>query len=483
MANISFFELLGDFAFGSFLSVIGMIDPALARVGQGLSNAALQAEFADIVTLTDMSLKNIIPQEDYTRQSYRNGFNDEYQKAFLSNQKQHLSPFDLISLFRRGYITREKLTEYLSLNKVVGEDIEQFIKASEYFPTAPDLIRFAIREVYSPEASQKYGQFEDLPEIYLSEAQKAGLPNDQAKNYWAAHWELPSPSMGFEMLHRGVINDEDLALLLKSLDIMPYWREKLTKISYNPLTRVDVRRMYSVGVLKEPDVYSAFLDEGYSPENAKRLTDFTLKYDNPEVDSITRSAIIDSYKKDLLTKDEVAAYFKLLNYTDSVLAFWLENADYEKTVDRITSYTDDIAERYQVGDISLNEARQEVLNLNVPGSYVDSVVEKMVVLKAKRNKNPTLDDIRRWLSTGLIDEVSYVKKMRALGYKDLDIENYLAEISKTRDTSTILYLPVETYIRYVQKGIISPDRFQTILEEKSVSQDEIATYLAKAGVI
>jgi len=483
MAKISIFELLGDTFFGTLLSVIGMVDPALARVGQGLSNTALQLEYSDMNTLSDMYLKGIITDTQFRHEANRNGFSDDYKTAYLENEKNHLTPFDLISLFRRKVITEEELKKYLSKNKIIGEDVDTFLRASEYFPTAPDLIRFAIREVYSPEASQKYGQFEDLPQIFLQEAEKAGLPQDQARNYWAAHWDLPSPTMGFEMLHRGVINEEDLSLLLKSLDIMPYWREKLTKISYNPLTRVDVRRMYSVGVLTQEDVFSSFKDEGYSDLNAKRLTDFTIKYDNPEIDGITRAAIVDSYKKDLLTRDEVSAYFKLLNYTDSILNFWLENADYEKTVDKIVSYTDDIAERYQVGDIDLNEARQSVLNLEVPTSYVDSVIEKMVILKAKRNKNPSMDDLRRWLSTGLIDEIYYVKKMRSLGYKDNDIEVYLSEISNVRDTSKILYLPLETYIRYLKNGIISPTRFQTILTEQGVSPDVIYTYLAKAGVI
>ncbi|GAH93918.1 unnamed protein product, partial [marine sediment metagenome] len=44
------------------------------------------------------------------------------------------------------------------------------------------------------------------------------------------HWSLPSPSQGFEMLHRGVIDEAELNMLLRALDIMPFWREKLTKV-------------------------------------------------------------------------------------------------------------------------------------------------------------------------------------------------------------------------------------------------------------
>ena len=85
---------------------------------------------------------------------------------------------------------------------------------------------------------------------------KAGLPEEQARNYWAAHWELPSAQMGYAMFQRRIIDHETLVMLLKSLDIMPFWRDKLIEMSYNPLTRVDVRRMYGLGVLSEEEVYN-----------------------------------------------------------------------------------------------------------------------------------------------------------------------------------------------------------------------------------
>ena len=83
---------------------------------------------------------------------------------------------------------------------------------------------------------------------------------------------LPSIGQGFEMLHRRVIEDADLDLLLRALDVMPFWREKLKDISYNPLTRVDVRRMHRIGVLEEEGVFNAYLDVGYNEENAQLMT-------------------------------------------------------------------------------------------------------------------------------------------------------------------------------------------------------------------
>ncbi|GAH79863.1 unnamed protein product, partial [marine sediment metagenome] len=74
-------------------------------------------------------------------------------------------------------------------------------------------------------------------------AGKKGLSKEWSERYWAAHWNLPSPQQGFEMLHRGVINVSELNMLLRALDVMPFWRDKLTAIAFRRLTRVDIRRM------------------------------------------------------------------------------------------------------------------------------------------------------------------------------------------------------------------------------------------------
>lgn len=482
MGKVSLFQIISDASLGALLGLVGLLNPAISRVGLHETNSALQLEVPEIETLAEMYIKGIIKNDTYIQGANKNGYNSTGAGYYADNATLHLSPFDLVSLWRRGELNDQLLEQLLAQNKLIGIDIDLLKKATEYFPTPADLVRFAIREVYSPQTAEKFGQFEDLPDIFLQEAGKAGLPREQAKNYWAAHWDLPSAQMGFEMLHRGVIDEETLTMLLKALDVMPFWRDKLLKISYNPLTRVDTRRMYTVGVLDEEGVYKSFLDEGYSPENAKNLTEFTLKYDNPEIESLTRASLVDSYKKDIITREQLIEYFKLLSYTDNIMQFWLDNAEYEKMVDRVTTYSDDIAERYQVGDIDINQARQELISLDVPSNYIDAFIEKMIAKKAKRNKNPSLEDLRRWISSRLISEEYYVKKMRGLGYKDEDIEIYLAEITKTTNTAEPERLSVETYVRYMQKGIISPKRFTDILRSFAIPEDQIATYLTKAGV-
>ncbi|GAI64652.1 unnamed protein product, partial [marine sediment metagenome] len=179
---------------------------------------------------------------------------------------------------------------------------------------------------------------EDIPDKYLEEAFKAGLPEDQAKNMWAAHWLLPGANQGFEMFHRDIIKAPELEMLLTALDIMPFWREMLIKLSYNPLTRVDVRRMHAMGVLEEKGVYDSYRAVGYSPENAELMLDFTKRYNADEGTGLTRASVQKAYKIGLITEEQLREFFKSFGYTPDVVEYWFSITEYEKDLAEIEEY-------------------------------------------------------------------------------------------------------------------------------------------------
>lgn len=249
------------------------------------------------------------------------GVTQERADIVLESAKAMLSPGDIQTLFLRGEINESEHDKMLGAFGFSKDDIKLFKTLYHVIPTPNDLITMAVREVFSPETAEKFGQFEDFPEVFAYWAEKQGLSAEWARNYWAAHWDLPSPQMGFEMLHRRIIDDQELSMLLKALDVMPFWREKLIEMSYSPLTRVDVRRMYKVGVLSEQQVFESYLDQGYNEENARNLTEFTKRYSAPEDQSeldafrdLARSSYSQAYRKNILSREEYEQFLLEMGY-------------------------------------------------------------------------------------------------------------------------------------------------------------------------
>jgi hypothetical protein len=174
-------------------------------------------------------------------------------------------------------------------------------------PGPSDLVRFAVREAFNPELITLFGYNKEFPTqiLPLMEGQGYGGPTglslpagstDGDNNnrvggatwsdlYWWSHWELPSLTSGYEMLHRlypdseygpsPLVTDDTsftsdkLELLQKAQDIPDYWRKRLQAISYNPISTGEGDYMYETGLIEEDDLYHIYRAAGHSDDDCK----------------------------------------------------------------------------------------------------------------------------------------------------------------------------------------------------------------------
>lgn len=433
-----------------------------------------------IADLIDLLYKGEISTDSYYDLMRAQGLNSDYADILYKSQVQLLNAADSVSAWRRGIIDEDTLYDNLRKNHYTDSDIQNIIQLTEYFPSPSDLIRFAVREVYNEQIAHQYGLFEDRSEKYIAEAAKAGLQEEQAMNYWAAHWELPSITQAFEMFHRRIINQEDLFRLLKALDVMPYWRERLTQMAYSPLTRVDVRRMYGLGVLDREGVYNAYLDHGYSPDNAELMTQFTIKYETNEDYGITRTTVLKSYKKGLISEQEARQYLAQLGYAENTIDLHMQQAEYDMYEEDIDLYVDNLVQLYRLGSLTLSDLQTALNGLDLPSAYVTKVVNKERIATANKVKVPSKADIEQWLTLKVINETEYSNYMKRLGYLETDIAKYLQAFTIVTDTESKEHLSVTIYQRWLVSGIISEDLFTQTLIEMKYSQADIQRFIQEA---
>jgi len=270
----------------------------------------------------------------------KQGFSDARIDVLEMTSRPLLGLQETIASWNRGLISSEDAHERFRQHGYKDSDIQLFESLRYIIPSPNDLISMAVREVFNPQIAERFGQYEDFPTAFEEYAKQQGISPEWAERYWAAHWDLPSPQMGFEMFQRDIIDTDDLKLLLKALDVMPFWRDRLIQLSYNPLTRVDVRRMYGLGVLDRAGVTRSYLNLGYSPENAELMTEFTIRYeargdedDAVEIRALTRTVILGAYTRGLLSEDEAIQRLSTLGYSDEDAALLVSIADYSQVIE------------------------------------------------------------------------------------------------------------------------------------------------------
>lgn len=105
----------------------------------------------------------------------------------------------------------------------------------------------------------------------------AGTDRDVMRLYWRAHWQLPSVSQTYEMLHRlrpGRVGpalqftQQDAIRLLKVNDNAPGYINQLIAISYRPLPIRALRTLYDTNQITTSEVGERYQDMGYSPADA-----------------------------------------------------------------------------------------------------------------------------------------------------------------------------------------------------------------------
>jgi hypothetical protein len=432
--------------------------------------------------LVEMYFKNAISDSEFYNWMEEQGYSKEQSNNFLKSSENFLNVIDYINLNRRGELTDEVLKDRLKILKLSDEEIELAKRASLFFPSPVDLIRFAVREVYSDEYIQQYGMMNDLPERFLQESSKSGLKEEHAKQYWAAHWELPSVNMGYEMFHRRIINEEQLKMLMRALDIMPGWRDSLIQLSYNPLTRVDVRRMYELGVIDEEEMYNAFLDRGYSPENASRMVEFSIEYTNDELSGITRAQITSAFKKDLISQNDYANFLKELGYSEAVVNFYVNTTIYDKDEELLDDTIKEYYDRYKADIMTEKEILDDMQRRVFAQTLIDKVKRKLQLIQSQKVKIPSKSDLETWLKLQVIDEKTYMNKMTKLGYLKEDILRYISEIAIEVDTSKIKYLADSVYFRWYSTSIIEENEFRNIMTDKGVGTRDINNYVKEGKI-
>lgn len=353
------------------------------------------------------------------------GYNREDAQRILALGQSPPAPTEQIALWRRGIIDEDQLDRGMAAAAVDREWVEPLIRGSEYIPPIHDLITMAVREAFTPEIAQRFGQYEDYPDTLTTWAAKQGMSADWARAYWAAHWGLPSVQMGYEMLHRGVISQSDLELLLRAQDVMPFWRDKLIAISYNPYTRVDVRRMHKLGILTDEQVKRAYLDLGYDDDHAAHLAEFTIKAnagpseeDVGELGKLTKAAILGFYRDGIIKRERAVQLLTEAGITPEAAELFAQQVDVDEADAERKAEAGLVVELALAGEITEGQARERLNGIGLGATEVDKILAQLYRKLAAKTKIPTRSEGEQMLKAGVIQAADYKALLSSLGYTE-----------------------------------------------------------------
>ncbi len=409
-----------------YLRVIGPVTLMKHKIGLALLPAAHKA--AQTVK------SDIPPVEILLREFFRSPHNRTLIEGYL--EEHNFGPTaqsvmlaavqnfgDLSTIFalrNRGIIDDD--AEALSDIQKLGfneDDAKNVFSLRHVIPALPDIIRMAVREAFSPAAIERFQLDEAYPEGLTKWAGKQGLTEDWAKAYWRAHWDLPSISQGFEMLWRTDFSDSDLDMLMRVADINPYFRPFLKQIAYHPLTRVDVRRMYTLGVLNEEsrgEVTEAYKHLGYNELNAQRMTEFTIRYENRSKTANLAKKVLWAYESGLTDKRTTVEDLEDLFHTHADALYEVALIDAELALDARDDELDRIRGLYTSRRITRDEASDLLDIIESNAQRKADLIDKWGVKRKAKARYPTKTELDNYFKSGVISKEEWLAEMENLGF-------------------------------------------------------------------
>ena len=374
----------------------------------------------------------------------QHGISDRQIDMLYQSVQVELPLMELMVLVNRGEFSEDEAIEMLTRQGMSKFDAQKALGLRFWNPSPQDVISLAGREAYEPDQIAAYDLLRDYPRKATEWGGKVGVSEEIMKHYWAAHWSNPSINQVFEMIQRkapkkggGVWTTRDLETYFRLADINPYFTEALQHIAYNPLTRVDVRRMFQMGVLTREELTQAYEDAGYSPVNAVRLMNFTVKSITQKERDLSKAQIETLYTDGFIDALEYRQRIQKMGYDEGESFDLQDILDFKNRKAERDSQIKATQRKFFRDLVDVNTARSEVVGVGIHSLKIDSILRQWEDEKPSSYTLPTKADVLEWFQSGKIESEEFNRLMKELGYRQKDIETYRNSIAFTPALGTV----------------------------------------------
>lgn len=470
-------------------NVFELVIPSIVSLISGLLGRWVSPEFQRLLRPYELTARAVCPQEiptpsEANRAFLANEINYETWKCWVRAGDQRNVPYetvmqadrtkihvlDAIRLWKSKKITEEQYFKSIRASGVItATDRDLFEKTFLALPGVADIIRFMVRDVANDNVTLRFGMREGFEDNWKGRLQQygdaQGVETDLARDYWMAHWYLPSFTQAAEMLHvlrpgsprlkafakqladqpgseknaaqweaSLAVSLDDLTALLKQDDMLPFWIPKLLASSYHSLTRVDTQRAFELNVLKRDQVKEGFKDLGYDEPNAEILTrtaETNKRRKRLNVLGVpTAKSVTAAYARNEISLPAFRLRLQTLEFTKEEIDLAEEFAKQQQSI-RLTKLRLRVLKRRLFnGSVNLQETRGNLIQLDFDPAQAMRIVEEWDLERMGKEKAITASMLCKWRDRNIIGRDDQVRRLVGAGFAANDAVNIADDCEK-----------------------------------------------------
>ena len=442
-----------------------------------------------------------------------NGRCDDTTRVLLDAGQSRLSPGEVVDAYRRKAIDRGRAEAELRARGYLRTDaLETYLATSRFIPGPSDLVRFLVRDAFDEAGVVREFDLDAEFDAKWPEsgpgrefADAFGVEREVLKYFWRAHWSIPSPTQLSEFWKRlrpgepvdpdrarriGLtdvipswspranpelqVTSDQIDLALGQQDILPYWRDKFRAVQFNPLTRVDARRAYDIGVLGVDDIYESLIQGGYREADALVLTEFAVKEKNLGIRSSEPAKL---FIGGLASEDETRIELTDLGFDSGAIDRFVarETRGKMRSARALPEFSEFVA-----GTLDEPELRDALTERFFSASQVDELVESAKRLARVRFRGACTDAAKTRFLWGELDEDGAKRELRGFGWSvfaaDEIVNGWTCELAVSDRLPTVRQL-----LQWAESGVIGPVDFRQRMRRLRYADADIDRFLAQAA--
>ena len=401
----------------------GIAEPVGKIIAAGV-NSVLKPTLVDPGTLVALWRRNLLSEDRLTTLLNYHGYDSQAQEALKKLSSRLIGEQTLTTAYWRKTLDSGEITKQLESRGFTRTEIGLWFDERKVIPSPQELISMAVREAFNDTIARQFGYDEGYPAEAAEWAKKQGMDEIWFKRAWRAHWTLPGLVQVREMRNRGIINDSDVDSFLVAADIPIFWRTALKKYMYSEVTRVDLRRMYELGVITIQEVYQRYIKIGYTPDDAAKLTEWTAKEYLDTERELTKSDILAMYQSGLLSESEAMEYLGALEYQPEDIALLLAHRDLKRQEEYESKVISNTRKLFLKGVYDRTNVFAILGKLDTPGGFIEETLIVWDLEKQAQIAIPTVTQYRDMVLAGVITREDFRTELTNKGYEQKSIDRY-----------------------------------------------------------
>lgn len=379
-------------------------------------------------TALDYWYRRIASDDDLRGLLLSNGFSVSQVEAFKAASVQLGDPQAALRGWLYGVLDEGEVDKVLNVNRYDEAQRELFKQISRRPPSANEVLegentRHALGAFSLPDILGIGTDWDSIPKWYQDAGRAEGLNDEAIKQRWWAHWNLPSPDVVIQQYFRGERTLDEVRTIMGRYYIPSTLQLDLINVARPLIPFRSIPAMLAAGVLDEAGARHRLAMHGFSGPDIDVLIKLAKQHKPAQSTATASQAHATSiasaralFEQGAITEEQYAEVLAEHGIAPSAIAAELQVAKLDEAVKQRRQAGVDIVNEFQAGLITLDQARQQLAELNLTIAEQARYAKQLKQAKTAIAKIPSEGDLNHFLQTSIITSDQYVAALEAAGY-------------------------------------------------------------------